>query len=131
MPLLPEALCIFFQLPKLALPAEIPSPLDTWHNEQGDPGQVRKCLTHPLPNPGQGDMWPPHNVWYTMAAVLRSWAPKEGWEDMDGSPASREKAVQVLSEQLPEEEKVFAGHVSWLFLTALHHTMEKAPAEAA
>lgn len=36
----------------------------------------------------------------------------EAWEDMDGSPASIEKARQVLTEQLLEQAKVTAGHVA-------------------
>ncbi|KAF6361753.1 hypothetical protein mRhiFer1_009978 [Rhinolophus ferrumequinum] len=43
---------------------------------------------------------------------------------MDGSPASVERALQVLAEQLPEEEKGTAGLVGWMFLTALHHNTE-------
>ncbi|KAF6298841.1 hypothetical protein mRhiFer1_008896 [Rhinolophus ferrumequinum] len=49
----------------------------------------------------------------------------EGWEDVDGSLASIERALQVLTEQLPEKVKSTAGHVGWMFLTMLHRSMEE------
>lgn len=60
-----------------------------------------------------------------------SWVPVEGWEDVDGSPASIGKALQGLNEQLPEKVKVAASLPSWMFLTALHPSMEEALAETA
>ncbi|KAF6280987.1 hypothetical protein mRhiFer1_009347 [Rhinolophus ferrumequinum] len=80
---------------------------------------------------GQEDVWPPHSVWCPVATVLRSWTPKEGWEDMDGSPARVERALQALAERLPEEEKATAGRVGWMFLTALSLNTENAPNEIA
>ncbi|KAF6302987.1 hypothetical protein mRhiFer1_008724 [Rhinolophus ferrumequinum] len=80
---------------------------------------------------GQEDRWPSHSVWCPVVTVLRSWTPKEGWEDMDGSPASVERTLQVLAEQLPEEAKVTAGHVGWMFLTALSLNTENALHEMA
>ncbi|KAF6361748.1 hypothetical protein mRhiFer1_009974 [Rhinolophus ferrumequinum] len=86
---------------------------DTWHGER-DSDQVGMES-----DSGQEDRWPPHSVWCLVATVLRSWTPKEGWEDVDGSPASVESALKALAERLPEEEKATAGHMGWLFLTAL------------
>ncbi|KAF6390316.1 hypothetical protein mRhiFer1_007890 [Rhinolophus ferrumequinum] len=98
---------------------------DTWHGEQ-DSDQVGMES-----DSGQEDVWPPHSVWCPVATVLRSWTPKEGWEDMDGSPASVERALQALAEQLPEEEKATAGRVGWMFLTALSLNTENALNEMA
>lgn len=86
---------------------------DTWHGEQ-DSDQVGMAS-----DSGQEDVWPPHSIWCSVATVLKSWTPKEGWEDMDGSPASVERALQALAERLPEEEKATAGRVGWMFLMAL------------
>ncbi|KAF6390299.1 hypothetical protein mRhiFer1_007873 [Rhinolophus ferrumequinum] len=70
------------------------------------------------------DMWPPHSAWYLVATVLRSWTPEEGWEVMDGSLASVERAVQALAEWLPVEVKGTAVYVGWMFLTTLCNNME-------
>ncbi|KAF6284459.1 hypothetical protein mRhiFer1_009222 [Rhinolophus ferrumequinum] len=98
---------------------------DTWHGEQ-DSGQVGM-----VSDSGQEDMWPPHSVWYQVASVLRSWNPGEGWEDVDGSWASVERALQVLAEQLLEEAKATTSCVGWMFLTALSLNMENALNEIA
>ncbi|KAF6298834.1 hypothetical protein mRhiFer1_008889 [Rhinolophus ferrumequinum] len=50
---------------------------------------------------------------------------------MDGSPASVERALQALAEQLAEEEKATAGRVGWMFLTALSVNTENALNEMA
>ncbi|KAF6364704.1 hypothetical protein mRhiFer1_009829 [Rhinolophus ferrumequinum] len=98
---------------------------DTWHGEQ-DSDQVGMES-----DSGQEDVWPPHSVWCPVATVLRSWTPKEGWEDMDGSPASVERALQALAERLLEEVKATAGCVGWMFLTALSLNTENALNEMA
>ncbi|KAF6298832.1 hypothetical protein mRhiFer1_008887 [Rhinolophus ferrumequinum] len=50
---------------------------------------------------------------------------------MDGSPASVERALQALAEQLAEEEKGTAGRVGWMFLTVLSLNTENALNEMA
>lgn len=102
-----------------------PTHLNTWCNEQGS-GQVRA-----MSDSGQEDIWPPHSVWYLVATVFRSWTPVEGWEDVDGSPSSMGRALQVLTEQLLKKVRSTDGCVGWMFLTALHPSTEKALTEAA
>lgn len=75
---------------------------DVWHGKQ-DSGQVEMALTLGRRTCG------PHSVWYTVTTVLRSWNTKEGWEDMNGSLASMEKALQVLAERLPDRIKVLSS----------------------
>lgn len=123
---LPTAPRIFFQLPEAWVPYTGTIPLsDTWRSQQG-PGQVRE-----LPAPGQKDMWTPHSVWYPVAIGLMSWRPMEGWEDLESSPASIEKGLQALREQLLEKGKAAAGCVGWVFLTALRCTEEEVLTKAA
>ncbi|KAF6298848.1 hypothetical protein mRhiFer1_008903 [Rhinolophus ferrumequinum] len=92
---------------------------DAWHGEQNS-GQVGMMSDSGWRAGG------PHSVWYPVTTVLRSWTPEERWEDMDGFLASVERALQVLDEQLPEEASGTAGHVSWMFLAMLRHSMEDA-----
>ncbi|KAF6390376.1 hypothetical protein mRhiFer1_007941 [Rhinolophus ferrumequinum] len=98
---------------------------DTWHGEQVSDQVGMES------DSGQENRWPPHSVWCPVATVLRSWIPKEGWEDIDGSPASVERALQALAERLLEEAKATAGCVDWMFLTALSLNTESALNEMA
>lgn len=71
-------------------------------------------------------MWCPHSMWNPVAMVLITWNSQEGWEKVDGSPASIEKTLCSLEGQLPETVRVAAGRIGWLLLTVLKHNTDKA-----
>lgn len=55
----------------------------------------------------------------------------EGRDDVDGSLANIEKALQVLTEQLPGKVRGSAGRVGWMCLNVLHCMKEEVLAEVA
>ena len=67
-------------------------------------------------------------MWCHVAATLSDWALVEDWEVVDGSLASIEKVLQVVSSYLLNKAAWTAiGTVGWILLTAMKANMSSVP----
>ena len=67
-------------------------------------------------------------MWCRVATILLAWALVEDWDVVDGSLASIEKVLQVVSSYLLNKVAWTAiGIVGWILLTAMKANMSSVP----
>ena len=95
----PKAPLIFFQLSSTCFAYTVfGNQQDSWHSWK-DTQQVGE----PEATMDGGHQWPPHSMWYLVAAVLLVWALVKDWKVVDRSWVSPAKALQVVSSILPDK----------------------------
>ena len=67
-------------------------------------------------------------MWCCVAMILLAWALVEDWDVVDGSLASIEKVLQVVSSYLLNKAaRTAIGIVGWILLTAMKANMSSVP----